>query len=244
MYGQGEGVIQGTVLFVLTSEICTSNYSTINFNGMQLIIHADVYLSVSYGMCFIQAGLGRYFISMCIIVYLMIVFPLILTYIGIMSTTNGLIWYLRQTRGGPWLVIHAKVYLCLILVCVAHCRHFNHQWVNMMSREQVEYDWLFMSIYMYVCMYDIYIFVFLHCFSCRIGLIWRIKRGKSEAVVIEWQNKMTKKSKQRVMSVLFMCVCVCGRAWVCLCVMALPPYGRFIVRFLYVISNNGPLGHG
>ena len=100
MYGQGEGVIQGTVLFVLTSEICTSNHSTINFNGMQLIIHADVYLSVSYGMCFIQAGLGRYFISMCIIVYLMIVFPLILTYIGIMSTTNGLIWYLRQTRGG------------------------------------------------------------------------------------------------------------------------------------------------
>ena len=46
-----------------------------------------------------KAGLERYFISMYIIAYLMIVFPLILTYIGILSTTNGLIWYLRQTRG-------------------------------------------------------------------------------------------------------------------------------------------------
>ena len=109
-----------------------------------------------------------------------------------MSTTNGLIWYLRQTRG-------AVIGYSCQSVSLPNSRlrftlsPFNHQWVNMIVT-RTSGIWLIIHvyIYMYVCMYDIYIFVFLHCVSCRIGLIWRIKRGKSEAVVIEWQNKMTK----------------------------------------------------
>ena len=144
-----------------------------------------------------------------------------------------------DTRG-PWLVIHAKVYLCLILVCFAHCRHFNHQWVNMMSREQVEYDWLFTSIYMYVCMYDIYIFVFLHCVSCRIGLIWRIKRGKSEAVVIEWQNKMTE-NRNNVSWVYCSCACVCvgEREYVCVSWR----YRRMVVLLFVSFTLFQTMGH-